>query len=50
LNPALTLAVKADISANTLFCLLSGKRKASERTVCKIAAALSVEPSEIIVK
>lgn len=44
------LAKKAGITQPTIFALQSGRRKASIRTAYKIAAALDVEPSEIIKK
>lgn len=42
------LATKAGLSANTLFCLQSGRRKASPLTLNKIATALGVEPEAIV--
>ena len=44
------LAKRADLSLNTLFALQAKRRKASERTMYKIAAALDVSPAEIIEK
>ena len=44
------LASRAELSLNTLFALQAKRRKASERTVYKIAAALGVSPEEIIEK
>lgn len=42
------LATKAGLSANTLFVLQSGRRKASLLTLNKIATALGVEPETIV--
>lgn len=42
------LATKAGLSANTLFVLQSGRRKASLLTLNKIATALGVEPEAIV--
>lgn len=44
------LAIKADLSPATIFSVKSGRRNPSQKTVFKIAAALNVEPSEIIKK
>lgn len=42
------LARRADLAPATIFALLAERRRASTRTVYKIAHALQVEPSEII--
>lgn len=42
------LALRADLSYATMHALKVGRRKASFRTICKIARALSVEPCEIV--
>lgn len=42
------LAKRADLSANTLFALQAKRRKASERTMYKLAAALEVAPGDIV--
>lgn len=44
------LARKAEITTATLYALQAGRRNASPKTMFKIAAALEVEPSEIIKK
>lgn len=44
------LARRAGLSLNTLFALQSKRRKASERTMYKLATALNVEPTDIIEK
>lgn len=44
------LAEKAHVSLATIFALQAKKRRASQRTVVKIAAALDVSPAEIIEK
>lgn len=44
------LAKHANLSLNTLFALQAKRRKASERTMYKLAAALDVSPAEIIEK
>lgn len=42
------LAKRADLSLNTLFALQAKRRKASARTMYKLADALDVSPVEII--
>ncbi|MCH4096026.1 MAG: helix-turn-helix transcriptional regulator [Acidaminococcus provencensis] len=42
------LAKSANLSLATLFALQAKRRKASERTLYKIAAALDVSPADII--
>lgn len=42
------LARNAHITQPTIYALQAGRRKASLRTVYKIATALGVEPSEIV--
>lgn len=42
------LAEKSHVSLATIFALQAKKRRASQRTVVKIAAALDVSPAEII--
>lgn len=42
------LAKMAGISSATIFALRAGRRNASYKTVRKLAAALGVEPAEII--
>ncbi len=44
------LAIKSHVSAASLFAYQAKRRKASERTVYKIAAALDVSPADIIEK
>lgn len=44
------LAKRANLSLATLFALQAKRRKASERTLYKIAAALDVSPADIIEK
>lgn len=44
------LAKSANLSLATLFALQAKRRKASERTLYKIAAALDVSPADIIEK
>lgn len=42
------LAKQAGITQPTIYALQAGRRKASQRTLFKLAAALDVDPSEII--
>lgn len=42
------LAMRADLSPTTIFYVKAGRRNPSKRTVFKLAAALDVDPSEII--
>lgn len=42
------LAIKAGVSPATIFALKAGRRNPSMKTINKIAAALGVEPSEIV--
>lgn len=42
------LAVRADLSAATIFAIKAGRRNPTKKTIFKIATALGVEPSEII--
>lgn len=42
------LAKKADITTATIYAVQSGRRSPSQRTLFKLAAALDVDPSEII--
>lgn len=44
------LALRSDISASTISLLMAGKRNASYKTIRRLAAALDVEPAEIIAK
>lgn len=44
------LARRANLSLNTIFALQVKRRRASERTVYKLANALDVSPAEIIEK
>lgn len=44
------LARRSGLSQNTLFALQSKRRKASERTMYKLAAALDVSPADIVEK
>ena len=44
------LAKSSNLSLATLFALQAKRRKASERTLYKIAAALDVSPADIIEK
>ena len=44
------LAKQANLSLNTIFALQAKRRRASERTVYKLANALDVSPAEIIEK
>lgn len=44
------LAKRAGLSINTLFALQAKRRKASERTVYKLAAALDVAPTDLVEK
>lgn len=44
------LARRSGLSLNTLFALQSKRRKASERTMYKLATALNVEPADIVEK
>lgn len=44
------LAKQANLSLNTIFALQSKRRKASERTMYKLAAALDVAPADIVEK
>lgn len=44
------LARHTDLTQSTLYALKAGRRKASPRTVYKIAHALEVEPEEIILR
>lgn len=44
------LATESDLSLSTLFALQRSNRKASLRTVSKLATALNVEPEKIIEK
>lgn len=44
------LATESDLSLSTLFALQRSNRKASLRTVSKLANALNVAPNEIIEK
>lgn len=42
------LAKQAGITQPTIYALQAGRRKASQRTLFKLAAALDVDPLEII--
>lgn len=42
------LAKLAGLSINTVFAIKSGRRNASFRTIRKLAAALNVQPGDII--
>lgn len=42
------LSRRADLTPATIFALLAGRRKASLRTVYKLARALEVDPAELI--
>lgn len=44
------LAKQANLSLNTIFALQAKRRRASERTVYKLANALDVSPADIIEK
>lgn len=44
------LAQRAGLSLSTMFSLQSKRRKASERTMYKLATALNVEPADIVEK
>ena len=44
------LSRRANVTTPTLYALQAGRRRASLRTVYKLAAALGVEPREIIKK
>jgi len=44
------LAQRAGLSLTTMFALQSKRRKASERTLYKLAGALDVPPAEIVEK
>ena len=44
------LARQANLSLNTIFAMQAKRRRASERTVHKLANALDVSPADIIEK
>lgn len=44
------LARRSGLSLSTMFSLQSKRRKASERTMYKLAAALDVSPADIVEK